>query len=201
MINAADLAGITAVKENIVLIKQVDNQEAFSWLSFPPLENNRVTWDENYSVYATWQQDSTVTNISVSTETAANPQQNYNLTSDGFSEPTPASICSNCYEATNLNTAVPNIFFGLMQAATVNGTEVKNSAINAQLIPRNQRAIFKPLTSLTIFLASGVPAGILVDPETITGVMSQPATIVFAEGSTEATVTYDSAKGCFVQNT
>lgn len=200
VISAADLAGIAAVKENIVLVKQVSGQEPFSWLSFPPFESNVVTWDENYSLYATWQQGSDVAIINVSTETPAQPMKNYNLTTEGFSEPAPATVCSNCYQVTNLNSAVPNISFGLMQKATVNGTEEKSSAINAQLVPLNQRAVFKPLSSLTIFLASNVPAGIFVDPDTITGLISGMAPITFAEGSLEATVTYDSARGCFVQN-
>jgi len=200
-INAADLSAVYAAKESIVLIKSVKGEEPYAWVSFLPFEGNAVTWSDEYSIYATSQADSSGVVITSFTEQAALPAQNYNFSNDGtFSQPNAVPIGANSYQITNQNTSVPNLSFGLLQAANVNGTVISSNPINAQFVPQNQFAIFKPTNQVTIFLASNISAGMFVDADTESGVLSQFTTITFENGVNEITVTYDNTKGGFVQN-
>lgn len=200
-INAADLSAIYAAKESIVLIKSVKGEEPYAWLSFLPFEGNAVTWNDDYSIYAASQGDSSGVVINSFTEVAALPTQNYNFLNDGtFSQPNPVPIGANSYQITNQNTSLPNLSFGLVQAANVNGTVFNNNPINAQFVPQNQFAIFKPTNQITIFLASNISAGMFVDADTESGVISQSTILIFENGVNAITVTYDNTKGGFVQN-
>lgn len=127
-INAADLSAVYAAKESIVLIKSVKGEEPSAWVSFLPFEGNAVAWNDEYSIYATSQTDSSGVIITSFTEVAALPAQNYNFSNDGsFSQPSPVSIGANSYQITNQNTSIPNLSFGLLQAANVNGTAVNSN--------------------------------------------------------------------------
>jgi hypothetical protein len=200
-ISAADLSAIYAAKENVVLIKSVKGEEPYAWISFLPFQGNAVTWNDDYSIYETYQTESSGVNATFFTEEAALPLQNYNFLNDGtFSQPNPVPIGANSYQVTNQNTTALNISFGLAQTANVNGTEFNNSPVNAQFVPENQFAIFKPTDQITIFLASDITAGMFVDQDTEFGVMSQFTILTFENGVNEITVTYDDTKGGFVQN-
>jgi len=201
-ISAADLQTIYAAKENIVLIKSVEGEAPFSWLSFPPFESNAVTWnEENYSVYASVNSDNGGIIITTFSEQAAQPSQNYTFDQSGaFLQPTQVPIGPNAYQVTNQYSPNGNLTFGLVQTVSVNGTALDKALLNAQFVPLGQHAIFRPTTQLTIFLASNIAAGQFVDPSTETGVISQSTTITFADGVFAATATYDAATGSFVQS-
>jgi hypothetical protein len=196
---AADLQTIYAAKENIVLIKSVTGEAQFSWLSFAPFESNVVGWDEGqYSIYALMGQGGTV--VTSSSEQAAQPSQNYTFDQSGaFSQPTAVPIGQNAYQVTNQCSPGQDLTFGLAQTVTVNGTAIDNAFINSQFIPMGQHAIFRPTTQLFIFLASAVPAGVIIDPATESGVVSQSTTIEFVNGEIAATVTYNGNAGTFTQ--
>ncbi len=201
-IAAADLQTIYAAKENIILIKTVEGEAPFSWLSFPPFESNAVTWDEGtYSVYASVTNNSGVVVVTSFTEQAAQPSQNYTFDKTGaFSQPNPVPIGPDAYQVTNQYSPGSDLTFGLVQAVSVNGTAIDKALLNSQFIPLAQHAIFRPTTQLTIFLASSIAAGEIVDPSTESGVISQSTTITFANGIFAATVTYDATTGSFVQS-
>ena len=198
-ITAADLQTIYAAKENIVLVKSVAGEAPFSWVSFPPFEGNAVTWnEENYSIYASMGEGGGV--ITSSVVQAAQPSQNYTFDQSGvFSQPSPVAIGSNAYQITNQCSPGQGLLFGLAQTVSVNGTAHDNALINAQFIPMGQHAIFRPATQLIIFLASDVPAGVIIDPATESGVVSQSTTITFVNGEVAANVTYDGNTGMFTQ--
>ena len=201
-ISPADLQTIYAAKENIVLAKSVIDESPFSWVSFPPFEGNAVTWDEqNYSVYASMTSDSGGGVVTSFTEQAAQPTQNYTFDQSGaFSQPSAVPIGPAAYQVTNQFSASPGLTFGLVQTVSVNGTAMEKSLLNAQFVPMGQHAIFRPTTQLTIFLASNVAAGEIIDPSTESGVISQSTMITFANGVFAATVAYDAATGSFVQS-
>lgn len=196
---AADLQTIYAAKENVVLVKSVAGEAQFSWVSFPPFEGNAITWDEvNYSIYASMGAGGGV--ISTSVDQAAQPSQNYTFDQSGaFSQPGPVSIGQNAYQVTNQCSPGQDLAFGLAQTVTVNGTAFNNAPINAQFIPMGQHAIFRPTTELIIFLASAIPAGVIIDPATETGLVSQSAIISFVNGEVTANVAYDGNTGLFTQ--
>ena len=195
----ADLQTIYAAKENVILVKSVTGEAQFSWVSFPPFESNVVAWEEgNYSVYASMGAGGSV--ITSSSEQPAEPSQNYTFDQSGtFLQSTSAPIGANAYQVTNQCSPALDLTFGLAQTVTVNGTQINNAFINSQFVPMGQHAIFRPTTNLTIFLASSVPAGVIVDPSTESGVVSQSTTITFVNGEVAANVTYDSNTGLFTQ--
>jgi len=201
-ISAADLQTIYAAKENIILIKTVEDQAPFSWVSFPPFEGNAVTWEEeNYSVYASATTDNGGVVVTSFSEQAAQPSQNYTFDQSGaFSQPTQVPIGPNAYQVTNQYSPEANLVFGLVQTVSVNGAAIDKALLNAQFVPLAQHAIFRPTTQLTIFLASNIVAGETVDPSTESGVISQSTTITFADGVFTATVTYNATTGSFVQS-
>ena len=194
-ISAADLQTIYAAGEQIVLLKLTQGTPV-AWVSFNPLENNTVQWQESYAIYGSTSEVQAGTVISMMSQAQAAPQQNYNFLPDGvFSPPTSVpTLGQDTYQITNQYIAEPMMTFGLAQGVQTNGTAFPYNPINAQSVPENQFVTFTPLTEVVIYLASQISAGMV-----ITQVESPSTTLIFGNGVNDITVTYDAASGSFVQ--
>lgn len=193
-ISAADLATIHAAGQSIVLLKLTGSGTPLSWVAFTPMEGNSVQWVESYALYASTSEVTSGTTITMMSQTAASPQQNYPLTAAGaFGPPVQdTTIGVDTYESVNNFAAFPLMSFGLAQGVQVNGTAFPYQPINAQAVPLNQTVTFAPLTEVVIFLETNITSGMV-----ITEVLSNSTTLTFGNGINDITVAYES--GTFVQ--
>jgi len=199
--DTAQLQAIYAAKQNVTIAKIVTGEEAFSWVSFSPLEANVVTWaDSDFFIYGAFSTGSQGTEINSIITQAVLPGQNYTLEPTGtFSEPTAVPIGSDGFQVTNQYSAVSYLTFGLMQSVTINGANIANAPTNAQIVLLGQHAIFRPTSQLIIFMASDIPAGQSIDPSTENGAIGPSTTIIFTPAEETISIAYDSASGGFLQ--
>lgn len=197
-ISAADLQTIYQAGEKVTIGKTISPDSpppSVVWLSFAPFENNTVTWEENYAIYA-----SNTQGMITQTALAPFPSQTgacYPLTSQGFEAPTtcPVAVPAGEYGAWNQFTQYEAITFGLAQVASANGSATQPVAVTAELIPVNQQGIFKPPQTVWVWLQSTVQAsGVLLPQDAI----SAPAIVTFSPQSPTQTLRYDAQQGKFV---
>lgn len=199
-ISPSDLATISGAGENIIVAKPVTNASGtpnVAWLSVQPLENNQITWVENYAIYASTTSIESGAAIFQSSTTPFPAEDGvcYDFGTNGvFGGPTtgPQSVPLGSYSTLNDFTSSPAMTFGLTQSATANGGLISLSPLNAQSVPELQQVFFTPLTTVWVWLEANVQSATM-----ITGVFSQVAVVTFGDGVTTQGLTYDAAQGQF----
>jgi hypothetical protein len=198
-IDETDLKAIYQAGENIMIgktVNEISGMPSVAWLSFAPYQDNAVTWEEEYGIYASH----TEGNIEVSTQ-APYPSQTgscYVLTKDGeFEGPTSClvPIQAEQFGAVNQFQAYQFMTFGMMQAATVNGVAKNPVPVSAEIIPVNQQAVFSPMQTVWVWLQSSVESAARLSPQEA---ISAPAIVTFTPQNVSQALTYNSAQGKFV---
>jgi hypothetical protein len=201
--NSTDFSNIKA--ENLMIAKAVASAGSPSgpsvvWLSFAPWANNVITWTENYGLYAMQgkaQNGATIRCDAQNTDnggTASDGPSYYTFADREFSGPLSdggQKVAPGSYGIFNNNINNMSTVFGLCQAASVSGTPVPLSAINALDVPKAQLVTFTPITTIYIWLEkSGKQGTILNDVKTGT-------TTIQMVGDTPVTLTYNGDTGLF----
>lgn len=202
-IAANDLETIEGAGENIVVAKPVNTAAGtpnVAWLGITPLENNVITWTEDYAMYASTTQIQGGASI-VQTSATPYPAEDgvcYELDTAGvFKGPTtgPQPVPKGSYSSLNDYTVLPSLTFGLTQSATTTSGNFTLSPLNAQPVPSHQQVIFTPLTIVWVWLQSTITSGVV-----ITSVFSNVAVATFGGSVTTVSLTYDASRGQFVPN-
>jgi hypothetical protein len=199
-ISAQDLETIAAAGENIIVAKPVTNASGtpnVAWLSVPPLENNQITWVEDYAIYASTTEIASGAAIFQSSVTSFPAEDGvcYDFaTSGAFGGPVtgPQPVPLGSFSTLNDFTSRSAMTFGLTQSANANGGLISLSPLNAQSVPEQQQAVFTPLTTVWVWLEANVRSATM-----ITGVFSKVAVITFGGEVNTQGLTYAAAQGQF----
>lgn len=162
-IDGNGLQSIYAANMAVTICKQiiVGGNISVGWLNFQPLEENVVSWVENYSFYATTTQlvpGATIMQISNS-GAPVQPGWNYVFAQGQFTGGSGGA--SGTYNLRNQQQGNP-LGFGLAQQASVNNVPVM-APLNAVPIPDNQSASFTPTETVSVFLSSASNNGVVLD--------------------------------------
>ncbi|UCH97928.1 MAG: hypothetical protein JSV88_14030 [Candidatus Aminicenantes bacterium] len=221
-INKDELETINLANQKVVLIKVVpDGQHKIAWVTFVPFEQNQVTWDNAYYLYASLTEPGEDKKIIVNSSKAAQARFEYTFTGNlSFSNGQPNSqLGDGQYEVSNQvpSDQQPWITFGMAQTCTVNSKKTEIMPINAEVVPALQFAKFTPRETVLIFLASNIAAGAVHDNVIISSDFraAESAKIPLRESELEAesvatqlsfspanqtiTVVYSASLGKFIQ--
>lgn len=201
-IDSSSLKTLKAAGLNITIAKPVGGKDPnVAWLVFDPFEGNIVTWDENYSIYASpspiIQNGATISRLS-ETSFPAQDAAYYSFTSSAtFSGPftgTGAPM-SGSYAVNNdmPSSQYPSLTFGLQQKASINGTGISESPLNAAVVPAALSVVFTPLTTVYVWLQASFQSGTV-----ITQINGKASVVPFGNGNTKQSLSYDPATGRFV---
>jgi hypothetical protein len=201
-INASSLQVLKAAGLNITIAKPVGGANPnVTWLVFDPFQGNTVTWDEDYGIYASptpiVQNGAVITRLS-ETPFPAQDAAYYSFTSAAlFSGPFTGSGSpgQGSYKVNNNmpSTSYPSLTFGLQQKASINGTGINPSPLNAAVVPAALSATFTPLTTVYVWLQANFQSGTV-----ITEINGNAAIVQFGNGITKQSLAYNPATGMFV---
>jgi hypothetical protein len=195
----ADLAVINAAGELVTITKQTAGSShgaTVAWVAFNPLSANTVTWQDQYTMYASRTALQGGATISMMSQTDALETKSLPFTTSGlFGSPDPSvTLPLDSYGLENQYTTVPSMVFGLAQEANVTGTAFPASPINANIVPMNQNAVFQPLDIIQVFVQANTDNGMVLSQ-----VSGQALTLTFGAGVNEITVKYNPNTGGFYQ--
>lgn len=164
-IDSTALGHIYGAGQAVTLVKSVVSNPLASgnlpvaWVSFSPLQENAVTWQESYNIYAT----TTVLNAGatiVQTSVTGTPVQTgwiYTF-AQGFFIGAQGGAATT-YNMTNQQNG--SFSFGLSQQAMINNVMV-NAPLNAIPVLYNEGASFTPEENVSIFLSNSVNNGVVL---------------------------------------
>jgi hypothetical protein len=193
-----DLAAIYAAEAKVIIAKPADNTNRkpnVAWLAFSPLENNDVSWEEVYGIYA-----SNVTmedGASISKSSNVNPAipgKIYALQPDGaLGSPYNGGV-ENSFSVLNQRVNSKGyMVIGLTQDATIGGEVVAGNAISAANVLLQNTAVITPYTTVFVWLQSKVQSN-----SVCTKVTSPMTEIAFGGNSNELSYRYDAESGLFL---
>jgi hypothetical protein len=183
-----DQAGLDTLNEagqSVTIVKSVPQGVPVAWISFAPLLNNLVTWNEQYSVYASTSQIQDGTEIFTQSTQAAAGGSTYKLVAGHFDSGT-SGLLPNTYGVVNADPGfqvggIQKVTSGLYQGASVDGTPAA-AAINAVAVPYLDEAVFTPIEKVQIFASSFQNNGLVIS----SAVPSQALEVDLADTPTQA---------------
>lgn len=204
-IDSADLSVLQAAGQTIVLVRQLaDAGNTVAWASLALAQNHVVTWNDDYSLFASNTPNDIGNVISITSNVAAIAQCDYTYATSGFQGPTPdAGLDPDMVQIANAvaSTTAPSIMLGFAQAYAVDGGSSGAQPLNAQSIPARQFAQFTQSQALWVYLASGIVSGMITRPPLLTGRVEQVASsailLQFGASSATQTVRYSPVLGHF----
>jgi hypothetical protein len=216
--NQSDLKLINQAGEKVVLIKQVPKGGyKVAWVTFDPFQQNTVTWDDDYFLYASSTQPVEGTQIAGWTMQEAQAQNDYVFSSDRtFSVPHPdPNLLPGQYMVFNnmVFDREPWLTFGMAQAFELNGNTQKPQPINAAVVPAKQFARFTPENRVLIFLATNIMdstvhndvrldsyMGMIAFKSVVPGSAESVATELNLSATNKISVNYSASDGKFLPN-
>lgn len=194
-INSSDLQTILAANEQVAILKTpVITEQNVVWVAFRPFQENQVSWEDDFAVYASGSETRNGVVIKLMAEQPAEPQMLYPFKEGVFDPPVEAAnIGSGEYGIRNQLFDYPALTFGLAQAAQVNGTVIKYQPLNAQTVLRGQEAVFTPEDSIAVALMARVESGFVISE-----VSGTPIVLKFGGDVVSITIKYDGTAGRFV---
>ncbi|AOJ71383.1 MULTISPECIES: hypothetical protein [Burkholderia] len=152
--------GLNTIYQNglhVTLVKSVISDPLqqgnlpIAWVTFQPLQLNQISWQEQYTMYATTTVLQAGATIMMTSQTGAPIQTGWTYTFEraqftGADGGSPSTF-------NLLNSQAGNFSFGLAQQAVVNNVPVA-APLNAVPVAYNMRASFTPIENLSLFLAS-----------------------------------------------
>jgi hypothetical protein len=194
----SDLAAIFAADASVVVAKPADNSGSkpnVAWLTFRPLENNNISWEEVYGIYAsnTLMEDG----ASIAKSSAVNPAvpgKVYTLQPDGtFGAPADGGTLDSFTVVNKLENARKYMTIGLTQDARIGGELVAGNAISASNVLYQSTAVMTPYTTVFLWIQSKIKSN-----SVCTKVTSPMSEITFGGGVNNLSYRYDSATGLFI---
>lgn len=200
-VSKEDLELINDAGKRVVLVKE-NREGSFSsgsefiddvaWVTFQLWGDNKVTWENKYSVYVSETQKQSGAVIDKASWEEAEPKTKMYLFNDGYSmgeqfsgeaHPTAYYIKNNYYKPET---------FELAQTVKVGKQVYEANPINAMTVLNNEQAYFIPSEKVKVFLAARAENG-----KVISIAQSQALLVDFTEKS-ERTITYDRNTSKFV---
>jgi len=201
-IDSDSLKILKAAQLKITIAKPVGGSSPnVTWLVFDPFQGNKVEWEEQYSIYASpnqvIQNGAVITRLS-ETDFPANDAAYYSFDSTAtFQGPFTDSGAppSGSYKVVNNmpHTQYPALTFGLQQKASINGSGINPSPLNAAVVPAALNATFTPLTTVYVWLQASYTSGTV-----ITQVNGNATIVTFGGSVTEKSLVYNPATGTFI---
>ena len=199
IIDPHDLPLLLAAHLKITIARQVDKDAPqVIWRTFDPLEANKVTWINEYGIYASSQPKSEG-GVIITTFTDQYPAKDnvvYTLNPDGtFSEslnqPPPGA---GVFAVANRipSDRYPSMNFGLEQKAIINGTQAPPSPLNAVLVPSQFDAQFIPQNILYVWMQAPYESGTIVGH-----VFGRWIEVAYPDGTTKQVLKYNHNLGKF----
>jgi hypothetical protein len=149
---------ITIVK-SVVANPLASGNLPVAWINFQPLEENSVTWVENYNIYATTTALTAGATIVQTSVTGAPVQTGwlYTFAEGGFTGASGGA--AGTFNMQNEQGGMLN--FGLSQQAMANNVPV-NAPLNSIPVGNDESASFTPEETVSIFLANSVNNGVVL---------------------------------------
>jgi hypothetical protein len=161
----AGLKAINAAEQLVTLVKSAGAGRPVAWVSFHPMEANKIIWEETYSVYASTTQIQDGAQITTQSTRAAVGGNTYTLSEGTFDNGAPglpaASYGVNNHDPNFMIDGVEMFTSGLYQGAQVNGQPTA-SPLNAVAIPYLESGTFTPIEKVQVFASSYQDNGIVI---------------------------------------
>lgn len=201
--NPNDLRNVSNANQKVALAKPtIGGTVEVLWVDFAPLENNTITWSENYSIYAsTTSLAAPGTVITKKSEVAGGSASTgalYLFENNGtFSGPTvDRNVGNSTFSVRNDMSyeRYPYLTFGLLQSAEVNAKPEINRPISATSVLATQTIRMTPLTNVYIWLEAHFSSSSI-----ITTVEGNKSSATFGGGVDSIALVYDPKTGKFHQ--
>jgi hypothetical protein len=198
-IDAAGVEAINQAGQTVTIVQSVVSDPLGSgnlpvaWLAFSPLESNIITWEQDYSLYATTTvlQNGATIQMTSQTEGAAVEGVVYSFSEGVFTGGNPGS--ADTYNVDNQESS--NSFsFGMAQEATVNGTETM-APLNAVPVLADESVSFTPELQISVFLSSATNNG-----SVLSQVAGNACTFTLTSQTPTANLGFDDASNTFFVN-
>lgn len=167
-----------------------------AWQVFKPMQNNSLSWQEEYGLYASNSEIRNGANLTQISSVPVGAAMNklYTLESNATILGPSDGGMPNSFALKNSYPADRGYMtVGLYQDATVNGTEILGNAISAVPVILASTAVMTPYTTVYIWLQSQV-----ISNTVVTTVTSPMTMLKFGGGTAEISVKYDSQSGKFI---
>ncbi len=193
-IDKAGLDSIYGAGQTVTLVKSLTSFPGstgnlpIAWISFQPLEQNIITWTEDYSVYATTTQLKGGASIVMSSTQEAQEGIMYTFEQGSFS--TGSDAPSDVYSVTNQQKS-GTFNFGLAQTAVINGVTA-SAPVSAWPVLYTENTTFTPLETVSVFLSSYNNNGVV-----ITQVASTALPVSLSSQSPTAELQFNDATNSF----
>jgi hypothetical protein len=186
------VARINQANQQIVITKQVTGSGTpLVWLAFDAFPMNSVTWQDQYSVYASQVQLQSGATIAQIASRSAAPRAAYSFDNNVFSPDAPHSpLSTGTYEV--INDSSRALTFGISQSATVNTQTLGASAIFAASLLPGQWLDMTPSETISIFLYNSTQSAMCLGT-----VMGPGLTVPFGGANTSQTISFDYNIGGF----
>jgi hypothetical protein len=188
-----DVQTINAAGQKVAIVKSVGNSSGTPviWVGFAPFENNQVSWQNQYGVYASSTQvQNGATIFKTSAVNPASANVYYPFVNGTFNPPTTPGGGNNTYGITN-SYSQP-FTFGMAQSVTANGNAFEASPLNAVPVLSNQNALFTPIERVKVFLFANFDNGVIISNITSNALEVDLTQIA------NRTIKYDQASGTFL---
>lgn len=167
-----------------------------AWQSFKPMEKNKITWHENYGIYAssvTYENGAELMQMS-QTEDPAAMRKLYTMEPQGcFGAPGEAMGPEEAFYAINRYQVKKKLTIGLYQDAVVNGKIERANAVSAATVLTGHTVQMIPHTNVYIWVQADVKSNTVVSHITSPQTMAE-----FGAGVAELSYDYDLASGVFM---
>ncbi|MFE9259247.1 hypothetical protein [Streptomyces sp. NPDC006879] len=189
MFAASDVETLHQTNTNVVVAKpsSAGGTPDVAWIVYAPFQNNTMTWEEQYGIYAS--NVSTDTSGVVLTQLAnrdgAQPGQIYTFSPAGtFLNPVSGGT-EGSFTIKNQNTDYSYLTMGLYQSAVVNGISTVGNAVSAAPVLSGSTAQITPYTTVYVWTQSNISSNSV---DTI--VTSTKTEVIFGGSDTSAKLQY-----------
>lgn len=184
-IDSASLEVLRRAHVRVALAKgSATTRPSVAWLAWTPSENDTVTWNENYGIYAALGpvEAGTAIRLQAAVYPAAH-QMNYVFLEDRFGTPAPQPTIPPGHIEIRNGSSSPQTM-GLLQAANRNG-EVTRAPLDAIVVPRGLSADFTVANTAYVWLGRDVTSG------TIATVPADATALTFSRDARTKRCVYD----------
>lgn len=191
LFDPSDLQELRVVGERVTLIKSTSSGGKIAWVAFDPFQQNEVSWNESYYVYASKSEIQSGALIKKVSFKLANSGEVYSFKNSIFETGVPGGTPINSYKVINVNDPPECLLFGLAQDVRVNGKKYNVNPINADPVLYNHNDEITPIEKVTIFMERKIASSMVLSD--IKGTSLE----VDLTAVPEATVKYNKLKGGF----
>jgi len=192
----AGLDLLHATNEKVTIVKGVQSDSVSIptvWISFKPAEYNKITWTEDYGLYASFTSVKAGSTVTGNSFTRAFPGCLYTFNdSFYFNDPTLVSPDESTNAYYIKNSSKEMFSFGLTQDVTVD-SNIVTTYLNAAMVPNGQSAEFTPTQNLLVFVHASLDNGVI-----LTDVTSKATVVPFTPTTKSQTLKFYEANSTFL---